>query len=164
MVVCWIFWSTAVSTSLSRIAAMQTIEPYAFAVHEQLMFNFAENDSFFQTIHSGYDDKWTWSGHRAITLPLMSYIYALHPSAQWLAQVMIFFVTTGAVACGGLLRTTFRSHWAFFWGVVVYCTCPATIALSLQDYQPSKEPEGATGAGLLPGPPPWIGVLHVVRL
>ena len=132
---CWLFWATSVSTSLARIASMQTIEPYAFAVHEQLMANFSETGSFFQTVHSGYDDKWTWSGHRAITLPMMAYIYGLNPSAQWLAQIMITFVTLGALGCGALVQTVSGSRWGFFWGVMVYCTCPASIALSLQDYQ-----------------------------
>jgi len=114
---------------------MQTIEPYAFAVHEQLMLNFVENDTFYQTIHSGYDDKWTWSGHRAITLPAMAYLYGLNPSAIWLAKIVIFFVTMGALATGALVQTTFSSRWGFLWGVVVYCSCPASIALALQDYQ-----------------------------
>ena len=64
------FWGTAVSTAWARLAALQTVEPYAWAVHEQLMYNFAHEGAFFQTIHKGYDDAWTWSGHRAITLPL----------------------------------------------------------------------------------------------
>ena len=98
LVVVWLFWCTAVSTSASRIFSMQTIEPYAFAVHEQLMLNFSEHGSFYQTIHSGYDDKWTWSGHRAITLPAISYLYGINPSAQWLAQLMITFVTLGALS------------------------------------------------------------------
>lgn len=135
LLVCWLFWCTAVSTSVSRISSMQTIEPYAFAVHEQLMLNFAESGSFFQTIHSGYDDKWTWSGHRALTLPGIAYLYGLNPSAQWLAQLMITFVTLGALSCGALVQTIFSSRWGFLWGVLVYCTCPATISLALQDYQ-----------------------------
>ena len=115
--VCWLFWSTAVSTSASRIQSMQTIEPYAFAVHEQLMLNFIENDAFYQTIHSGYDNKWTWSGHRAITLPAMAYLYGINPSAIWLAKIVIFFVTMGALATGALVQTTFSSRWGFLWGV-----------------------------------------------
>ena len=66
----WLFWATAVSTTWARINAIQTVEPYAFAVHEQLMRNFDANGSFSQTIHAGYDNAWTWSGHRALTMPI----------------------------------------------------------------------------------------------
>ena len=52
----WIFWTTAVSTTWARINAIQTVEPYAFAVHEQLMRNFDSTGFFSQTIHAGYDD------------------------------------------------------------------------------------------------------------
>ena len=58
LILCWLFWSTAVSTSISRIASLQTIEAYAFAVHEQLMYNYSQDGAFSQTIHAGYDDKW----------------------------------------------------------------------------------------------------------
>ena len=64
----WLWWTTAASTSHARIAALQTVEPYAFSVHEQLVRNFGIEGRFFQTIHKGYDDAWTWSGHRALTL------------------------------------------------------------------------------------------------
>ena len=52
-VAAWMWWSTFTSTSAARIASLQTIEPYAFAVQEQLLHNFNENGSFFQTIHKG---------------------------------------------------------------------------------------------------------------
>ena len=67
-----LFWGTAVSTSWARIDALQTIEPYGSAVHEQLLFNFAQHSDFFQTVHLGYDDTWTWSD----TAPSP-------PAAQW---------------------------------------------------------------------------------
>ena len=131
----WLFWATAVSTTWARINAIQTVEPYAFAVHEQLMRNFDATGQFSQTIHAGYDDAWTWSGHRAITLPILAKIYGLHPSALWLSQIMIFCILLGAIPIGLLCRNTMKSNWGFCIGVFVYVISPATIALSLQDYQ-----------------------------
>ena len=83
------FWGTAVSTAWARLAALQTIEPYAFAVHEQLLYNFSQSGRFFQTIHIGYDDNWTWSGHRALTLPMTGWIYRWSPDPLWLTQIQI---------------------------------------------------------------------------
>ena len=90
-----LFWGTAVSTSWARIDALQTIEPYGFAVHEQLLFNFAQHSDFFQTVHLGYDDTWTWSGHRALTLPLNGLIYGLNPTPLWLSKIQITWVIFG---------------------------------------------------------------------
>ena len=44
----WLFWACAVSTTWARINAIQTVEPYAFAVHEQLMLNFSQDGAFSQ--------------------------------------------------------------------------------------------------------------------
>ena len=91
------FWGTAVSTAWARLAALQTIEPYAFAVHEQLMVNYATGGEFFQTIHRGYEDSWTWSGHRALTLPVTALLYGLDPHPLWLAQIMLLSVLLGVI-------------------------------------------------------------------
>ena len=131
----WFFWTSAVSTTWARINAIQTVEPYAFAVHEQLMRNFDATGQFSQTIHSGYDDAWTWSGHRALTLPALAKVYGLHPSALWLSQIMILCVLLGSIPTGLLCQKKMKSKWGFFLGVFVYLVSPATIALSLQDYQ-----------------------------
>ena len=131
----WLFWTCAVSTTWARINAIQTVEPYAFAVHEQLMRNFDAKGQFSQTIHSGYDDAWTWSGHRALTLPILAKVYGLQPSALWLSKIMIFCMLTGAIPTGLLCRKTWKSEWGFCLGVLIYLISPATIALSLQDYQ-----------------------------
>lgn len=99
------------------------------------MRNFDATGSFYQTIHSGYDDKWTWSGHRALTLPLMAKIYGLNPTALWLSIIQISFVSLGAFAAGALGKNAMRSPWGWVWGVTMYCATPAAIALALQDYQ-----------------------------
>ena len=130
-----LFWSTAVSTSWARIEALQTIEGYAMAVHEQLMLQYSQTGSFSQTIHKGYDDAWTWSGHRAITLPIVALIYGLHPSPVWLSIIMITAVTIGAVSAGGIGKHVLQNQWGWLLGIVIYLGCPATMALALQDYQ-----------------------------
>ena len=131
----WLFWMTAVSTSWARIAALQTIEPYAFAVHEQLLVNFSETGSFFQTIHRGYDDAWTWSGHRALTLPIVGYLYSYFPSPLGLSTIMISWFVLGSIGAGQIGRNHFGTHWGYFWGSAVYLLAPASMALALQDYQ-----------------------------
>ena len=134
-VLMWLFWTTAVSTSWARISALQTIEPYAFAAHEQLLVNFSETGSFFQTIHRGYDDAWTWSGHRALTLPIVGYLYAYFPSPLGLSTIMISWFVLGAIAAGFVGKNHLSSHWGYFWGSAVYLLAPASMALALQDYQ-----------------------------
>jgi hypothetical protein len=129
------FWGTAVSTSWARIAALETIEPYGFAVHEQLLFNFSKTGDFFQTIHLGYDDTWTWSGHRALTLPINGLLYGLSPSPLWLSKIQIFWVLSGVIPAAWLGRHHLKSTWGIALGAFFYLICPATIALALQDYQ-----------------------------
>ena len=135
LIAIWGFWCTAVSTSWARIAALQTIEPYAFAVHEQLMFNFSTHGEFFQTIHMGYDDNWTWSGHRALSLPVVALLYGLNPSPVWLSIIMITLVTLGAIPSGLIARKRLRSNWAFLFGALLYLISPPTMVMALQDYQ-----------------------------
>ena len=59
---------------------MQVVEPYAFAVYHQIVHNLAISGEFVQTIHQGYDDSWTWSGHRAPALFVVAPLYRLDPS------------------------------------------------------------------------------------
>lgn len=129
------FWGTAVSTAWARLAALQTIEPYAFAVHEQLLYNFSQFGTFFQTIHIGYDDNWTWSGHRALTLPMTGWIYGRSPDPLWLTQIQIVSVMLGAIPAALLGRRAAGSGWGLAWGGLSYLLMPPTIALALQDYQ-----------------------------
>jgi len=133
--IAWFFYTTAVSTSWARISSLQTIEPYAMAVHEQLLRNFSETGTWFQTIHRGYDDAWTWSGHRALTLPVVGWLYGWNPSALWLSKLLIFGVISGAIPAGLIAKRHFQSHWAFLWGGALYLSMPATMAIALQDYQ-----------------------------
>ena len=99
------------------------------------MLQFSQTGSFSQTIHKGYDDAWTWSGHRAITLPIVALIYGLHPSPVWLSIIMITAVTLGALAAGGIGAHYLENRWGWLLGVLIYLGCPASMALALQDYQ-----------------------------
>ena len=129
------FWATAVSTSWARIAALETIEPYGFAVHEQLLYNFSQNGDFFQTVHLGYDNTWTWSGHRAITLPLNGLLYGIDPSPLWLSKIQIFWMLSGAIPAAWIGRHVLGNIWGILLGAFLYLMSPALMALALQDYQ-----------------------------
>jgi len=129
------FYGTAVTTAWARIAALETIEAYGFAVHEQLMYNFSSTGGFFQTIHLGYDDSWAWSGHRSITFPINSIIYGTRPSPFWLSQIQAFWMTLGAIPAAWFGYSFIRSKYAAVFGALVYLTSPALMALTLQDYQ-----------------------------
>ncbi len=129
------FWGTAVSTAWARLAALQTIEPYAFAVHEQLMFNFSRDHAFTQTIHRGYEDSWTWGGHRAVTLPMTAMLYGLSPHPLWLAQIMLIAVLLGVIPAALLGQRVTRSGLGLAWGGLVYLGAPVTMVMATQDYQ-----------------------------
>ncbi len=129
------FWGTAVSTSQARISVLRTVEPYGFAVHEQLVRNYAETGQFRQTIHRGYDDSWTWSGHRALTLITTSWIYPLAPSVHGLSRIQILGVLLGIIPMALLGRRAMGSGWGLAVGGLLYLGAPAVMALALQDYQ-----------------------------
>jgi uncharacterized membrane protein len=132
---CALFWGTAVSTSWARINALETIETYGFAVHQQLLYNFAVHGDFFQTIHMGYDDAWTWSGHRSVTLVGNGLLYSLSPSALWLSKIHIAEVLAGVIPAALLGRLGLKSDWGLLLGGLLYLGAPPTLALALQDYQ-----------------------------
>ena len=145
----WVFWAclagvvllglvfvgVGCSTSWARIAVLRTVEPYGLAVHQQLLFNFADSGSFFQTIHTGYDDAWTWSGHRAATLPLVGILYGLAPSPFFLTAIAIGLVALGVVPAAALGRRALRHPAGMLAGALLYLGCPAVMGLALQDYQ-----------------------------
>jgi len=129
------FWGTAASTSAARIASMHTVEPYAFAVQEQLAYNFGLHGTWVQTIHAGYDDTWTWSGHRAITFVLAAGLYALRPDALWLSELQILGMLLGVIPAALIGRRALASPWGLLLGGLLYLLSPALMALALQDYQ-----------------------------
>ena len=132
----WVWWATASSTAIARVAALQTIEPYAFAVHDQLVRNFAFTGEFFQTVHKGYDDAWTWSGHRALTLVGAGWAYPFDPSAFGLARTMVGAFLAGVIPAALIGQRVLRGAPVGLWvGAVAYLGSPTLMALSLQDYQ-----------------------------
>jgi uncharacterized membrane protein len=130
-----LFVGTACSTSLARIESLLTVEPYAFAVQLQLLRNFALEGEFFQTIHRGYDDAWTWSGHRSFTFLLSGLLCRLDPSAMGLSRLQILGVALGALPAAALGRRALGSAFGFALGAMVYLLAPTTLVMALQDYQ-----------------------------
>ena len=132
----WVWWASASSTAIARVAALQTVEPYAFAVHDQLVRNFAFEGEFFQTIHKGYDNAWTWSGHRALTLIAAGWLYPFEPSAFGLSRLMVLAFLAGVVPAALIGRHVTRGAGVGLWvGAVAYLSSPVLMALALQDYQ-----------------------------
>lgn len=129
------WWSTAVSTSVARIAALQVVEGYAFGVYHQVVHNLAFDGQVSQTIHQGYDDSWTWSGHRAPVLVLVAGLYRLAPSVYGLSQIQILLVLLGALPAAALGRLVARHTLGALVGAALYLLSPPVIALALQDYQ-----------------------------
>ena len=131
----WLWWCTASSTSIALISSLFTVEPYAFAVHEQLIANFHETGRFFQTVHKGYDDAWTWSGHRALTLPLAGLLYGLSPSPFGLARLLVAATLLGVVPAALLGRRAAGSDFGAAAGALAYLGAPPVMAMALQGYQ-----------------------------
>jgi len=129
------FFSTLASTSAARLAVLRTVEPYALAVQEQLIRNYAATGHWVQTIHAGYDDTWTWSGHHALTLFLTAALYRLHQNALWLTEIQIALIALGAIPAALIGRATLRSGWGLALGGGLYLLHPAVMAIALQDYQ-----------------------------
>ncbi len=130
-----LFLGTALSTQAARLAVLRTVEPYAWAVQEQLAYNHGVEGVWKQLIHSGYDDTWTWSGHYAGTLVVVSWLYALSPSAMWMATLMMVAIALGAVPAALIGRRALRSDWGLLAGGLLYLGAPAVMATALQDYQ-----------------------------
>ena len=134
--VCSVIWlGTTLCTADARLAALQTVEPYTFATHEQLLFNFLRYGHFFQTVHVGYTDEWTWSGHRAFTLPVVAWIYGLHPSPFWLWRIQIVAVLLGVIPAMVIGRRALGSAWGLALGGSIYLATPTVMIMALQDYQ-----------------------------
>ncbi|MCK6505032.1 DUF2079 domain-containing protein [Myxococcota bacterium] len=134
------WWATLRSTAAARLAVLRTVEPYALAVHEQLVRNKALEGAWFQTIHAGYDDAWTWSGHRALTLIGATWLYPLEPSALGMCDLQILATALGTIPAALIGRAVFRDGplgptAGLLVGGALYLLSPAAMALALQDYQ-----------------------------
>ena len=138
------WWATLRSTAAARLAVLRTIEPYALAVHEQLVRNRAFEGAWFQTVHAGYDDAWTWSGHRALTLIGATWLYPLEPSALGLCGLQILATALGTIPAALIGRAVFRdgplgpqlgATVGLLVGGAIYLLSPPAMAIALQDYQ-----------------------------
>lgn len=130
-----LWWSTAASTSVARIAALQVVEGYAFGVYHQVVHNLAFDGQVSQTIHQGYDDSWTWSGHRAPILLPVAWLYRLAPTVYGLAQIQLLLVLLGALPAAALGHRVARHPLGALAGGGLYLLSPPLLALALQDYQ-----------------------------
>lgn len=131
----WMWAQVALSTSWARIAALQTVETYAFAAYQQIVHNLAMHGVFEQTIHRGYADAWAWSGHRSGTIFLASWFYQLNPSSLGLARFQIFTILAGVIPAMGLGRQGLKHPVGWALGALIYLGTPPVMAMAMQDYQ-----------------------------
>ena len=121
---------------MARISALRPIESYAFGVYHQIVHNLAVYGIFEQTIHQGYDDAWTWSGHRAPALFSTALLYRLDGGVFGLARAQIIQVLLGVIPAALLGRQSLRGNpWGLMLGAALYLGTPAVLAMALQDYQ-----------------------------
>lgn len=131
----WVFYVTLSHEAQRKVLSLQSVENYAFAVYNQLLYNFSREGHFFQTIHRGYDDNWMWSGHKAGLLPVVSWLYGLRPSPVWLAQLQLGAVALGAFPAYHLGRLAIGGIAGGLLGLALYFGYPPLYHLALQDYQ-----------------------------
>jgi len=130
-----LFYETVMSSSRARLALLRTVDPGAFAVHIQIVHNYATSGEFFQTIREGYSDSWDWSGHRAITLLITSFFYRFDPQPLTLIQVQTVAMALGVIPAALIGRRALRKDWGLLVGGLIYLGSPAVMAMALQDYQ-----------------------------
>ena len=135
LLVVWVWFATVQATSFERIRTLRVVEPYALAVYNQLAFTFSQTGSFAQTIHFGYDDAWTWSGHRAAFLPLVSWIYGLSPGPVFLCRIQIFVVALTGLPIYLLGRQAIGGLAGGVLGLLVFALYPPLMVIALNDYQ-----------------------------
>lgn len=137
----WTWFCTLRAVAYTRIAGLATVENYAFAVYDQLIWTYAHTGRWAQTIHFGYVDHWMWSGHRSLLLFPVAALYGLAPGPFTLAQLQIGVVALGAVPAYGLGRRTIagKGLWGEIGGgllgVLVYLGFPPLAVVALNDYQ-----------------------------
>lgn len=135
IVLSWIWFASIQGASFERIRTLGTVEPYALAVYDQLAWNFADSGRFFQTIHFGYDDAWTWSGHRAVFLPIVSWIYGISPGPIWLCRIQILILSFGGITAYLLGRQAIGGVLGGISGSLLYLLYPPLMVIALNDYQ-----------------------------
>lgn len=128
------YWGLA-TVAQQRIDTLQNVGPSAFAVYNQIFWNFAQAGIFEQTILSGYVNNWVWSGHRSPWIFVVGWLYHLAPEPLTLCRIQIAAVALGGLPAFGLGWRAFGGPWGGIAGLVMYLGYPPLAVLALNDYQ-----------------------------
>lgn len=128
------YWGLA-TVAQQRIESLQIVGPAAFAVYNQIFWNFAQTGSFEQTILPGYVANWIWSGHRSPWIFVVGWLYYLAPEPLTLCRIQIAAVALGGLPAFGLGWRVFGGPWGGIAGLVMYLGYPPLAVLALNDYQ-----------------------------
>lgn len=131
----WTLWCSLAAKAEDRIRTLKTVEGYAIAVYDQLVWNFAFNGAWRQTIHFGYDDTWNWSGHLALWIFPIAGLYRLFPGPTTLVWAQTAAVALGGIPMYFLARRVFGARPAGVAAGLGYLCWPAVWAVALADYQ-----------------------------
>lgn len=131
----WVLWASLAACASDRIQTLRTVENYALAVYDQLVWNFAFTGAWRQTIHIGYDDTWNWSGHLALWIFPITAIYRYFPGPTTLVWAQTGAIALGAFPVYFLARRAFGARPAAAVASLAYLCWPAMWAVALADYQ-----------------------------
>lgn len=134
-VAAWVWFCTLAARASDKVRTLRTIENYALAVHDQLIWNYAFTGEWKQTIHFGYDNTWTWSGHHSLWLFVVAQAYRFAPGPLTLCWIQIGLVALGAFAAHALGRVAIGGWLGGLVGTAVYLAYPPLQAVALNDYQ-----------------------------
>ena len=123
------------ATALNRVQSMKVTGSGSFAVFNQIFWNYSQVGQFQQTIHAGYNDDWTWGGHRAPLLFVVSLFYSLAPEPITLCRIQIAFLALGAFPAFGLGWRAFGRPLGGVAALAMYLAYPPLQVLALSDYQ-----------------------------
>jgi len=142
----WVWWVLPVlaalawygvlsATALNRVQSMNVTGSGSFAVFNQIYWNYSQVGHFQQTIHAGYSDNWTWGGHRAPMLFVVSLLYGLAPEPITLCRIQIAALALGAFPAFGLGWRAFGRPLGGVAALAMYLAYPPLQVLALSDYQ-----------------------------
>lgn len=134
-VLTWVWFCSLAARASDKVRTLSTIENYALAVHDQLIWNYAFTGEWKQFVHFGYDNAWTWSGHHSVWLFGVAWLYKLAPGPLTLCQIQIAFVALGAFGAWALGRARIGGWLGGLIGGLVWLAYPPLQAVALNDYQ-----------------------------
>ena len=135
VVAAWAWFCTLENAALERVQTLRVVEPYSFAVFDQLVWNYAHTGRFSQTIHFGYADSWMWSGHRSPWLFAVAWLYGLDPQPLTLCRLQIAAVALGALPAFGLGWRALGGPLGGVAALVLFLGYPPLMLIALNDYQ-----------------------------